>query len=219
MQVKEVMTKQVVAIAPDTPIRDVQQLMELRNVRHFPILDQGTLEEEGGGARDRLVGIVSDRDLRSVGADHPHAPADVTVKDPVASLMVSPVRTAHPNDPIEDAAIILSDERIGAMPVMEDGRLVGIITATDLLRALVVMSGVGDGASRLEVEVVNRPGALAGLLDRIASRNVNVSSVMTSRVDPESISFVLRAVTPDGHDLANHLRELGYTVFWPPEQP
>lgn len=214
MLVREIMTRQVVAIAPDTPIRDVQLLMEQRNIRHFPILGQAGNDGEG----DRLVGIVSDRDVRLVGADHPKAPAGVKSSDPVSALMVFPVLTADPEDPIEETAKVLREHKIGAMPVMDDGRLVGIVTAIDMLDALVRMSGVTEASSRLEVEVVNRPGALAGLLDRVASRHINVSSVMTSRSDADNVSFVLRVGTAAGHELAAHLRGLGYTVYWPPER-
>ncbi len=214
MLVREIMTKQVVALGPDTPIRDVQLLMEQRNIRHFPILEHASSD---GGA-DRLVGIVSDRDVRLVGADHPKAPAGVKSSDPISALMVSPVITADPDDPIEETAKTLRERKIGAMPVMEDERLVGIVTAIDMLDALVRMSGVTEASSRLEVEVVNRPGALAGLLDRVASRHINVSSVMTSRSDADTVSFILRVGTAAGHELAAHLRGLGYTVYWPPER-
>ncbi len=212
MLVNEIMTRKVVAIGPDTPIRDVQLLMEQRNIRHFPIL-----EERSNGALDSLVGIVSDRDLRLVGADHPRAPANVTAADPVKRVMITNVLVAHPDDPIEETAKVLRDHKIGAMPVMDDGRLVGIITGIDMLDALIFMSGVREASSRLEVELTDRPGALAGLLDRVASRNVNVSSVMTSRADEGSVAFVLRVGTFDGHGLADHLRGLGYNVLWPPE--
>lgn len=216
MLVREIMTRQVVAIAPDTPIRDVQLLMEQRNIRHFPILDQSSTDDGEGG--DRLVGIVSDRDVRLVGADHPKAPPGVRSSDEVAKLMAFPVITADPDDPIEETAKTLRERKIGAMPVMEDGRLVGIVTAIDMLDALVRMSGVTEASSRLEIEVVNRPGALAGLLDRVASRNVNVSSVMTSRSDGDTVTFVMRVGTVAGHELADHLRGLGFTVLWPPER-
>ncbi|MFO7544910.1 MAG: CBS and ACT domain-containing protein [Trueperaceae bacterium] len=215
MLVQDIMTRKVVAIGPDTPIRDVQALMELRNIRHFPILDERAEEDEP----DQLVGIVSDRDLRLVGAEHPRAPAGVRAGDPVRSIMVTPVLTAHPEDPIEETAKVLRENKIGAMPVMDDGHLVGIVTGIDMLDALVRMSGVHEPSSRLEVELTNRPGALAGLLDRIASRNVNVSSVMTARGDSDTVSFVLRVGTVSGHGLADFLREQGYSVLWPPEKP
>ena len=215
MLVADVMTRQVVAIGPDTPIRDVQALMEQRNVRHFPILE-GRAEPD---KPDGLVGIVSDRDVRLVGADHPRAPAGVKASDPVSLLMVRNVLTAHPGDPIEETAKAMRSRKIGAMPVMEDGRLVGIVTATDLLDALVTMSGVHLAASRLEVEVANRPGALAELLALIADKRINVVSVMTTRGDEDAISFVLRVATVDVRSLARQLRAQGVSVTWPPDKP
>jgi len=211
MLVSDVMTRKVVAIGPDTPIRDVQALMEQRNIRHFPILQTRSSSEP-----DALIGIVSDRDVRLVGADHPRAPAGVTSADPISKLMVYPVLTAHPEDPIEETAKVLRENKIGAMPVMDEGRLVGIVTGIDMLDALVRMSGVYEAASRLEVEVANRPGALAELLRHVASRNVNVSSVMTTRGDPDTVSFILRVSTVDGHGLARYLRSQGFSVPWPP---
>lgn len=213
MLVEDIMTRQVVAIGPDTLIRDVQALMEQRNIRHFPILRQRSDASEP----DELVGIVSDRDVRLVGADHPKAPPGVRASDTISKLMVFPVLTADPQDPIEETAKTLRDQKVGAMPVMENGRLIGIVTGIDMLDALIKMAGVHEASSRLELELVNRPGALAGLLDRIASRNVNVSSVMTSRRGEKTITMVLRVATADGHGLADYLRREGYTVCWPPQ--
>ena len=212
MLVADVMTKKVVAIGPDTPIRDVQLLMEQRNIRHFPILQSRAHQ----GRDDELVGIISDRDVRLVGADHPRAPAGLRAVDPVSSLMSAEVIVAHPDDPIEEAAKVLRERRIGAMPVMDEGNLVGIVTAIDMLDALVRMSGVYEAAARLEVEVANRPGALASLLALIAESNVNVSSVMTVRGDPDTVTFVLRVGTVDSHGLARSLRRRGVSVLWPP---
>ncbi len=215
MLIQDIMTRNVVAIQADMPIRDVNQLMQQRNIRHFPIL--GDAPNTGNGA-DRLVGIVSDRDLRLVGADHPSAPAGVRAVDPVHRVMVSPVLTAHPLDPIEESAKVLREHKIGALPVMEHGNLVGIVTGIDMLDALIQMSGVYEAATRLEVELPNRPGALAGLLADIAQQKHNVSSVMTTRSDSDTVNFVLRVNTVDGHGLARHLRNASYSVLWPLER-
>lgn len=204
MLVEEIMTRQVVAIAPDMPIGDVTALMAQRKLRHFPILDEG-----------RLVGIVSDRDLRTVGADHPDARPGIGRRDAVAELMTREVWTAHPLDPVDEAANVLRERAIGAMPVMEGEELVGIVSGNDFLDALVRMTGVGSASTRLEVELPNRPGALAGLLDRIASRGADVASVLTTRSEPDVASFVLRVGTMDGRGLARGLREAGYEVTWP----
>ncbi|HKI57287.1 MAG TPA: CBS and ACT domain-containing protein [Trueperaceae bacterium] len=225
MLVQDIMTRKVVAIGPDMPIRDVCALMEQRNIRHFPILESagsgsaraGARDERAGGA-DHLVGIVSDRDLRLVGADHPLATHRVAATDPVREVMVTPVLTAHPLDPIEETAKVLREHKIGAMPVMDGPRLVGIITGIDMLDALIRMSGVHEAATRLEVEVPNRPGELASLLAAIAARKHNVSSVMTSRSDAETVTFVLRVNTVDGRGLASHLRKAGFVILWPVEK-
>lgn len=208
MLVQEIMTRQVVAISPEMPIGDVTALMAQRTLRHFPILEEA-----------RLVGIVSDRDLRTVGADHPQARPGVGRRDPVRLLMTREVWTAHPLDPVDEAASVLRERGIGAMPVVEGEELVGIVSAGDFLEALVRMTGVGRASTRLEVELPNRPGALAGLLDRIAARGANVASVLTTRSDPDVATFVLRVGTMDGRGLARRLREAGYEVVWPRRRP
>jgi len=205
MLVREIMTRPAVAIGPEEPIGDVTALMAQRDVRHFPVLDEG-----------RLIGIVSDRDLRTVGADHPAARPGVGRTDPVRALMTRQVWTAHPLDPVDEAATLLRRHAIGALPVLDDGELVGIVSAHDLLDALVSMTGADRGSSRLEVELLDRPGALAGLLDRIASRGAHVASVLTRRSEPEATVFVLRVGTMDARGLAQALRASGYEVGWPP---
>jgi acetoin utilization protein AcuB len=216
MLVQDIMTRQVVAIGPDMPIIDVFTLMEQRNIRHFPILEQVQGPTPDGAGQGRLAGIVSDRDIRIVGSSHPDARPGVGMHSPVQSIMIREVLTAHPLDPIEESARILREHKIGAMPVLDGDELVGIVTGIDFLEALVAMTGVHHHGTRLEVEVPNRPGGLAGLLDRIATWNHNVSSVLTTGRDADTTSFALRVETIDGARLAGELRTLGYEVLWPP---
>jgi acetoin utilization protein AcuB len=207
MLVQDIMTKKVVAIDPDMPIVDVNKLMEQRNIRHFPILE-----------KSQLIGIVSDRDIRVVGSEHPKALKGVTLKDAVRRIMKAPVLTTHPLDPVEEAAKVLRDYKIGAMPVVNDEELVGIVTGIDFLEAMVKMTGVYSATTRLEVEVDNRPGALAAVLESISKRKVNVSSVMTTRSDSDAVNFVLRVNTIDGRGLAEGLRKEGFQILWPTDK-
>jgi acetoin utilization protein AcuB len=208
MLVGEVMTRNVVAIGPDMPVRDVAALMGLRRVRHFPIV-----EEEGDEAR--LVGIVSDRDLREVGSPLPGARPGVTVQDQVRGIMSAPVITAHPDDAVEDAARRLRRHRVGALPVLDGARLVGIVTAADLIEAMVRTRSGSQASSRLEVEVPNRPGALASLLSAVARLGLNVSAVDTTRSEPDAVVFVVRIDTIDPRGVAGSRRGDGFTVLWP----
>lgn len=214
MLVRDIMTEDVLAIDPKMPIGDAYALMEQRNIRHFPIM-----EASPDGNRARLVGIISDRDIRTVGSELPQAKSGVTLKDPVEKIMVNPVLTAHPLDPVEESAKILREHKIGAMPVCQDEELVGIVTSVDFLEALVKMTGVHGAATRLEVEVENQPGTLAELAQVIAGEGVNISSVLTSQQDETSISFVLRVDTIDGRGLARSLTERGFHVLWPTDKP
>ncbi len=215
MLVQDIMTRKVVAISPEMPIADVHTLMEQRNIRHFPIMEANPGSTGLIGDGERLVGIVSDRDIRVVGSSYPGAPEGVTMASPVRQIMIHDVLSAHPRDPIEESARVLREHKIGAMPVLEGDELVGIVTAIDFLDALVAMTGVNRSSSRLEIEVPNRPGALAQLLERIAKRGHNVSSVFTSERLEDSLTFVLRVETISGHSLAAELRQEGYHVPWP----
>ena len=229
MLVEEIMTKGVVSIGPEMPIGDAYILMEQRNIRHFPVLEvvhteQAVISNEVESDA-KLVGIVSDRDIRAVGSELPNAKKDVTLKDLVRRIMVSPVLTAHPLDPIEESASVLREHKIGAMPVMDGEDLVGIVTSTDFLESLVTMTGVQSAFSattRLEVEVENRPGALARLTAVVAERGVNILSILTHQQGVEMnegmLSFVLRVDTIDGRGLADALRAQGFHILWPLEK-
>ncbi|MCA9837170.1 MAG: CBS domain-containing protein [Trueperaceae bacterium] len=204
MLVKDIMTKKVVAIDPDMPIGDVNTLMEERNIRHFPILASG-----------ELVGIVSDRDIRLVGSEHPKSPRGISLKDAVSTIMISPVLTAHPLDAIEEAAKVLEENKIGAMPVLEEDELIGIVTGIDFLKALVRLTGVYGSTSRIEVELPNDRDSLAKLVAAVSAQGVAVSSILMQHCADDCSSFSLRVSTINNRALAEALREQGFMVVWP----
>ena len=205
MLIRDVMTRPVVAIGPNEPISDVIALMGQRRLRHFPVVDDGT-----------LVGIVSDRDLRTVGSAHPGARDGVGLHDPVRSLMSAAVWTAHPDDAIDDVASLLQREEVGAMPILEDGELVGIVTSSDVLRAFVALTGVDAGTTRLEVEVPAQARALNELMTLIAAEGADVVSVLADRRDHEVVRFALRLSRIDVRPIAAALDAAGFDVTWPP---
>jgi acetoin utilization protein AcuB len=134
MLVREFMHAEPVTITPDTPLLEAEWRMQEGGFRHLPIVDED----------DRLVGIVSDRDLREA------APSDATALSrqeltyllsrlEVRDVMKTPVITARPGEPAETAAIRMRENKVGALPVVQDDRLVGIVTTDDMLGALVTM--------------------------------------------------------------------------------
>ena len=126
-----------------------------RGIRHLPVLDG-----------ERLVGIVSDRDLKRAMASpatslETHELRYLLDHVLVREIMTGGVITVRPTAPIEEAARLMVLEKIGALPVTEGERLIGILTETDLLRLFVRAMGAGEPSARLDVVLGDRPHALA----------------------------------------------------------
>jgi acetoin utilization protein AcuB len=130
MPVERWMQRPVVTIALDTPVREAVRLMRERGIRHLPVLD----------AQGRLVGIVTDRDLRHVTFDVALGRVRADSEDggdvPVREVMTWGVVTIGPTADLRAAIGVMRERRLGALPVAEAGHLVGILTERDLLDAL-----------------------------------------------------------------------------------
>lgn len=139
MKVIELMTKQVLTVSPADKIDRVFFLINFENIRHVPVVDKG-----------KLVGMLSDRDLKKVlGSakslvEKPDG-TSVTISDrKVRTLMSRKLFTIEPEQRAADAAAIMVKRKIGALPVVHKDKLVGIITATDILQAFVKLSNKVD---------------------------------------------------------------------------
>ena len=210
--VKDSMTREVVALPPQSTAGEALALCRERRIRHLPVL-------EG----DRLVGIVSDRDLRSATpALGDPARAEALGRILVHEVMVREVATAHPDDPIEEAANALRERKIGCLPVIEDGALVGIVTSSDVMEALVYLMGAHEPGNRLEVVMPDRPGTLAGVSGIFGELGINIVSVVAGPRRPLPGSSepgrvaVFRADTIDLREAVDILERAGYAVLWPP---
>jgi acetoin utilization protein AcuB len=133
------MSSPVHTVTPVTLAVDAVTLLRQFGIRHLPVMDG-----------ERVVGVVTDRDLRGVAA-----------ATPVEAVMSRPVTVVTPRAGIDRAARLLFDRRIGCLPVVEDGRLVGILTQTDAVAALVAIVRLQVGGRHAEVAVEFRPDAMA----------------------------------------------------------
>ena len=129
--VAEVMTPNPFFIESEAPLAEAERLMEEQNVRRLPVIEAG-----------RLVGIVSKGDLREalmaeLSTRHPFEPLAGENWLAVAEAMSSPVVTVTPHTPVVEAAQRMLEHKIGALPVLDAGSLVGILTDTDLIRLLI----------------------------------------------------------------------------------
>jgi 3-hydroxybutyryl-CoA dehydratase len=130
------MTPDPITVAPDAPLADAQELMARHGIRHLPVVDDG-----------RLVGVVTESDLRRAslpGAGGPERDAMLRLVRAADVMSADPV-TVGPDRSIGDAARLLVTHKVGSVPVVDRGRLVGILTTTDALEALVELVGSGEG--------------------------------------------------------------------------
>jgi len=164
------MKRNVATVSPSASLQEARRLMRGHNVRQLPV----TVED------NKLTGILSDRDIREAmlpvgllpGASEKEM-EEMLANTPVEKVMTRKVVTATVTDSLVDAIVLLHDFRINALPVVDDnGRVAGIITRTDILKAFIEALGVGEISSRLEVLVPDVPGALVELVTIIKTLNV-----------------------------------------------
>jgi len=163
MFVGERMSRPVISVSPDDPINEVLAMFRNEHIRRAPVMKDG-----------KLVGIISDRDLLNA------SPSSVTTlsvwelnylisKVKVKDVMTKKVITVNADIPIEEAARIMADKKIGGLPVVSSDKVVGMITETDLFKTLLELMGARQKATRVTVTVPDRPGELAKITKAIAN--------------------------------------------------
>jgi acetoin utilization protein AcuB len=172
MLVKERMTRQPIVAHPDLPVVEALNQMRQARIRRMPVVDK----------HGKLVGIVSDRDLLQAS---PSSATSLSVWEityllsriTVHEVMTKSVITVTEDTPLEDAARIMADSKIGGLPVVRDGALVGIITETDLFKLFLELLGARERGVRVTVIVPNEPGEVAKVTRAIADKGGNIIAI------------------------------------------
>lgn len=210
MLVRSRMTPDVITVTPDTTLAEALSLARTHRIRHLPVMNAG-----------RLAGLVTDRDLRQamppVWADRQEELQTALRTRRVGELMTTTIITASPDLPVEEAGKLLYQNRIGCLPVMEDEKLVGILTETDLLRAFVELFGTNQPSSRVEVRMSNKPGELARVVRVIGiEQRVNITGLVLPPTHAGDMSLaIMHLQTLNPGPVIESLRKLGYEVGWP----
>jgi len=174
MLVGDRMTPRLITVTEDISVDKALQLMREEKIRRLPILDK----------HGRLAGIVSDKDLLYASPspatslsiyEIPYLLSKIKMRD----VMAREVITVTEDTPLEEAARIMADNKIGGLPVMRDDKLVGIITETDLFKIFVEMLGARDSGTRLSMLIPNEKGVLAKITGTIAGMDGNIMALST----------------------------------------
>jgi len=200
MLVYERMTRHPITVSPDTPVTEALQMMREHNVRRFPVIEKKT---------NRLVGIVTEKELLYA------SPSPVTSlsiheihylmsKITVDEVMTTELVTVVEDTAIEEAALLMVDNKVGALPVMRGQQLVGIITETDLFKTFIELFSARDPGVRLTVLVPEAKGQLAAVTRAISEIGGNILSLgtfqgedMTNRLLTIKVAEVSREVLLD----------------------
>jgi acetoin utilization protein AcuB len=182
MFVRDCMTHNPVTVRPDSDPLAARMLLRSGHFRRLPVVD----------AVGALVGIV-DRDDLELFLSRAKSPGVIKRQYRIDQVMVCDVVTVTPECPLEEAAALMVEHKIGSLPVVEAGKVVGIVTETDIFEQLAAVLGGGSSALRLTVQVDDTPGQLADLASRIARVQGNICSVVAHAADqPQRINITLR---------------------------
>jgi acetoin utilization protein AcuB len=175
MFVRAYMTANPVSVSPDDNFHQAMHILRKQRIRHLPVLE-----------KSRLVGIVVEKDLLS---NQPSPATTLSLYEiyslletlHIRQIMSRPVIAVEGDCPLEEAARIMVENKISCLPVMENEKLSGIITETDVFKALVEVLGGEEEGLRFVLRVPDRVGELALVSNRIAEAGGNILTVTTSK--------------------------------------
>lgn len=197
------MTRKVITVTPEDTVEKAGDLLKRHRIHHLPVV-----------SGEECVGIVTGSDIRNSALERPprhdRDQGGMTAMR-VGEIMSADVVTASPWDTIEDALLVVHRRRFGALPVVEDGKLVGIISKADILAAFIDTLGIEGIGVRIEVVLPQRTEPLAKLITTLGNMELEVRSLILSPFRGEFIAFV-RVSTIDVASVKRGLREAGFSV-------
>lgn len=216
MLVQDQMTSDPVTIAPETAFSDAFRLMKEKKFRRLPVVDQ----------HGKLVGIVVEKDLLRASPSSASTLSIFEISHLLSELLIEqvmsqPVITAPPELPLEEAACLMVEKKVGCLPVVRDDQLIGIITETDIFEALVEVLGGGHPSIRLTVRMSDRPGQLARLAGLVAKEGANIYAVGTFRSRcPDCVAITMRLENISCEKVLELMKAEGFEVLnlWEPWQ-
>lgn len=207
MYVKSKMTANPYTIEADAPINEVIELMRDKNLKRVPVV-----------RGERVVGMLTNSDIQKV------SPTKATTlsiyelnyllaKTRVSDAMSKEVISVGPDDLLEEAALLMRDNKVGTLAVVKDEKLVGIITESDIFDAFIDLLGFRNTGSRIAVDAADVPGALESIGNIFNSQNANITHIVAYRGGGGRSDVVIRTNAINTEAIENKLSESGFNII------
>lgn len=210
MHVGQVMHTELVTVPPDTSLVQAKDIIAEKKIAHLLVVDD----------QGQLLGIVSDRDVKQSWASPAttlsvHELNYILKQVTVDLIMRKKIITIQPDTTIERAASIMQENRISALPVVANDKLVGIITTTDVMAVLLEAIGMDTDSFRFTVLVEDRIGVVAEVSRVLQEKQVNIRSLVTwpEKKYPGVFQLVMRVAASDQEKAVSALADAGFRVL------
>ncbi|MFJ6208022.1 acetoin utilization AcuB family protein [Lysinibacillus sp. NPDC092081] len=208
MIVEEIMNDEPLTLAPTNTVFEALKLMREKKVRHLPVVDE----------EHHVLGVITERDIKealpSSLRDKPNSPV---FNAKVEEIMVKNPLVGHPLDFVEEVALTFYESKVGCLPIVSGGKLVGIVTTTDLLYTYIELTGATEPGSKIEIRVSDTPGILFEVTKIFNEHHANVQSVLVYPDSENTQNKILsvRVKTLNPLAMIEDLRKEGFDVLWP----
>ncbi len=210
MRMRDVMTKDPITISSDTLVLDADRIMKERKIGRLPVVDRG-----------ELLGIITQKDVDKAApppttTTRAHEMHSYISKMKVKEIMNKTPLTLSPDYPFEQVLKLGQEKKISSFLVVENGKLVGIATESDIVRFLIRVLGLKEEGSRITVEGLGKKyGEFQRVIDVLDQHGALILSMLTfHRVEKKDWMITLRVKTSNVDAIANDLRKVGFNVTY-----
>lgn len=197
MKIQALMVSNPITISAHASISEAIELMKINSIRHLPVVSEENLLEGFLTLADLKQGLI------------PSMLGDLNLHD----LMIREPIKVSPNDDVEIAAQLIYKHKIGGMPVVDNGQLVGIITATDILRTFIDMMGILTSTSRIDVVVGDQPGGLKKALQIVNDKGADIINVGMTADHTGQRAYYFRLAACKTANIKKALEKQGFEVL------
>jgi len=207
MYVQQFMKPHVITVSPDENILNAMNTMKTKRINRLPIVSKG-----------ELVGIVTDGDLRKASPSAATSLSKFELNELISKVTVKEVSTkkvitCSPETLIEDAALDMREHKIGALPVMENGKLVGIITQNDIMDAFLDIMGARSSGKRIVIEARDGVGVMNEVSSIIKQFELDITNLAVFHLSNRMVQILCRVNGEQTEEAVKALIEKGFNVI------